>query len=371
MCPVTGRCDLHHPRPRRCRSAALAARVPVRYIPWVIPFEPHPRLKNPHWMTLAGRFWPRSLTRLPAAVERYFEVEPGIRLLAHCHWQEQGAKRPALVLVHGLEGSSESRYVLGTAEKAWVAGFHVVRMNQRNCGGTEALAPTLYNSGLSGDYRAVARTLAAADGLAEIFLAGFSMGGNLVLKAAGEFGSEAAPGSIVPEFAGVAAVCPALDLAECVDAIHEPRNAFYERYFVRNLIARYRRKVALFPQHFRLDGVDRVRTIREFDDWITAPYCGYGNAVNYYDRASAKHVLGAIAVPGLVITAQDDPMVPHDSVRRPELLANTHFTLLAPEHGGHCAFISRHGGGDERFWAECRIVEFCAAQSKLLGNRGD
>ena len=318
-------------------------------------------------MTLAGRFWPRSLTRLPPAVERYFEVEQGIRLLAHCHWQEEGpeasGRRPALVLVHGLEGSSDSRYLLGTAEKAWLAGFHVVRMNQRNCGGTEALAPTLYNSGLSGDYRAVVRTLADADGLTEIFLAGFSMGGNLVLKAAGEFGREFVP---LAAFAGVAAVCPALDLAACVDAIHEPRNFFYERYFVRNLIKRYRRKVSLFPQHFKLNGVDRVRTIREFDDWITAPYCGYGDAENYYDRASAKHVLDSIAVPALVITAQDDPMVPHESVRRPELVANARFTLLDPEHGGHCAFISRHGGGDERFWAECRIVEFCAAQSKLL-----
>jgi uncharacterized protein len=368
----------------------------------VIPFEMHPRLKNPHWMTLAGRYWPRSLERLPAPVERYFEVEPGIRLLAHCHWQQKAVasgellvaseegegknippggitptkavgvrddkrkQAPTLVIVHGLEGSSESRYVLGTAEKAWVAGFHVVRMNQRNCGGTEALAPTLYNSGLSGDFRAVVRELAEQDGLREIFLAGFSMGGNLVLKAAGEMYREGSSRSFGTAFAGVAAVCPALDLAACVDAIHEPRNFFYERYFVRNLIKRYRLKAKLFPQHFALDGVNRIRTIREFDDVITAPLCGYGNAANYYDRASAKHVLGAISAPALVITAQDDPLVPHASVRRPELLANPRIMLLEPEHGGHCAFISRHGGGDERFWAECRIVEFCKDQSFLL-----
>jgi len=314
-------------------------------------------------MTLAGRFWPRSLERLSPAVERYFEVEAGIRLLAHCHWQPQPAGRPTIVIVHGLEGSSDSRYVLGTAEKAWVAGFNVVRMNQRNCGGTEALAPTLYNSGLSGDYRAVVEQLASADGLREIFLAGFSMGGNLVLKAAGEMDRD---GSSPRAFAGVAGVCPSLDLAACVDAIHEPRNAFYERYFVRNLKRRYRRKVELFPQHFKLDGLDSLTTIREFDDVITAPYCGYGNAVNYYDRASAKHVLASIRVPALVITAQDDPMVPYASVRRGELLGNPGISLLDPPHGGHCAFISRYGGGHERFWAECRIVEFCKSQSKLL-----
>jgi predicted alpha/beta-fold hydrolase len=204
--------------------------------------------------------------------------------------------------------------------------------------------------------------LAQTDGLPEIYLAGFSMGGNLVLKAAGEMGREdAAPAA----FAGVAAVCPALDLAACADAIHERRNVVYEQYFVRNLRQRYLRKVELFPEHFPLNGVGRVRSIREFDDAVTAPLCGYGNAVNYYERASAMHVVSAIRAPALVITAQDDTMVPYASVRRPELLANPCITFLDPEHGGHCAFISRHSGGDERFWAECRIVEFCRALSKL------
>jgi predicted alpha/beta-fold hydrolase len=326
----------------------------------VIAFEPHAGLKNAHWMTVAGRFWPRSLERLPPAVQRLFQVADDTQILAHCHWQPEPRRRPTLVVVHGLEGSSDSRYVLGTAEKAWVAGFNVLRMNQRNCGGTERLSPTLYNSGLSGDFRAVVKELAARDLLPEIFLAGFSMGGNLTLKAAGEFGDDK-----IAEFRGAAVVCPSLDLAACADAIHARQNIVYERYFVGNLKKRYRRKVELFPKIFPLNGLDRVRSIREFDDVITAPLCGYGNAVNYYDRASAMHVLEKIRVPTLVITAKDDPMVPHESVRRPALLANSRITLIAPEHGGHCAFISRNGG-DERFWAECRIVEFCRAQSALL-----
>jgi predicted alpha/beta-fold hydrolase len=324
-------------------------------------FEPHPYLKNAHRMTLAGRFWPRSLERLPPAVERLFQVADDTQILAHCHWQPEPRRHPTLVVVHGLEGSSDSRYVLGTAEKAWVAGFNVLRMNQRNCGGTDRLTPTLYNSGRSADFRAVVRELAGRDTLPEIFLAGFSMGGNLTLKAAAEFGDE----NIVA-FRGAAVVCPSLHLAACADAIHERQNFVYERYFVRNLKNRYRRKVELFPNIFSLDGLDRVRSIREFDDVITAPLCGYGNAANYYDRASAMHVLEKISVPALVITAQDDTMVPYESVRQPALLANSRITLLAPEHGGHCAFISRHGG-DERFWAESRIVEFCRAQSSLVG----
>ena len=311
-------------------------------------------------MTIAGRYWPRSLERLAPAVERLFQVADDTQILAHCHWQPEPRRHPTLVVVHGLEGSSGSRYVLGTAEKAWVAGFNVLRMNQRNCGGTERLSPTLYNSGLSGDFRAVVKELAGRDLLPDIFLSGFSMGGNLTLKATGEFGDEK-----IAEFRGAAVVCPALDLAACADAIHERQNIVYERYFVGNLKKRYRRKVEIFPKIFPLNGLDRVGSIREFDDVITAPLCGYGNAVNYYDRASAMHVLEKIRVPTLVITAEDDPMVPHKSVRRPALLANPHITLVAPEHGGHCAFVSRNGG-DERFWAECRIVEFCRAQSTLL-----
>ena len=310
-------------------------------------------------MTLAGRYWPRRLERLPQAVERLFQVAGDAQILAHCHWQPEPRRRPTMVIVHGLEGSSGSRYVLGTAEKAWVAGFNVVRMNQRNCGGTEHLTPTLYNSGRSGDFRAVVRELAERDGLREIFLSGFSMGGNLTLKAAGEFGEEH-----LEAFRGVAVVCPALHLAACADAIHERRNIIYERYFVHNLKRRYRRKVELFPKVFPPNGLERVRSIREFDDVITAPLCGYGNAANYYDRASAMHVLGKICVPTLVIAAQDDPMVPCESVRQPALLANSQITLIAPEYGGHCAFISRDGG-DERFWAESRLVEFCRKHSSL------
>jgi alpha-beta hydrolase superfamily lysophospholipase len=110
-------------------------------------------------------FWPRKLSHLPAATDRLFEVEPGTRLLAKCHWQRDPQRHPTLVLIHGLEGSSESRYILGIAEKGFVSGFNILRMNQRSCGGTEHLTPTLYNAGLTGDYRAVLQELIERDAL--------------------------------------------------------------------------------------------------------------------------------------------------------------------------------------------------------------
>ena len=325
-------------------------------------FEPHPLLRNAHLMTLAAAFWWRRYHGLPPSAPRLFETEPGTRVRADCHWQFEPRRHPALVLLHGLEGSSDSGYMLGTAEKAFRAGFSVLRLNQRNCGGTESLTPTLYNSGLSVDIRAVALELLEKDRLAEIFVAGFSMGGNLVLKMVAELGSSAPA-----ELRAAIGVCPSCDLAACADAIGEPRNVLYERHFVKRLKERMRLKSAMFPGRYPINGLDRVRTVREFDDVITARFCGFRDADDYYARSSALPLLGSISVPALLLTAQDDPMIPFRSFDAAALQRNPHLELLAPRHGGHCAFISR-SSGDERFWAESCIVEFCLAHSRLISH---
>jgi predicted alpha/beta-fold hydrolase len=321
-------------------------------------FEPHPLLRNGHLMTIASVFWQRNFA-LPAAEDRLFRLAEETQILGRCHWQA-GARRDAavLVLVHGLEGSSESLYMLGIAEQAYARGFSVVRLNQRNCGGTERLTPTLYNSGLSGDYRAVLEELAGGDGFDAIFFAGYSMGGNLVTKMAGELGG-AAPAAL----RAVCAVCPALDLAACADALERADNFVYEKHFVRGLMKRYAYKAALFPERYRRDGFGPVRTVREFDEKITAPNFGFRDAAEYYEKSSARRVVGEIRVPTLVVTAQDDPFVPYAATAAAGVRENPAITFEAPEHGGHCAFISRRSGKD-RFWAEKRIVEFCAEAVK-------
>ncbi len=328
----------------------------------MLPFEPHPLVRNPHLMTVAAAYWPRRLERLPRPTERLFEVERGTQLLAKCHWQAEPQRHPTIVLVHGLEGSSESRYLLGIADQGFRAGFNALRLNQRSCGGTQRLTPTLYNSGLSGDYRAVLAELVnplGRDALPEVFFAGYSMGGNLVLKMAGELGSQAPP-----QLRAVCAVNPGLDLAACADAIAWPQNFLYEWNFLHGLKQRLRHKARLFPGRYPLDGLGRVRTLREFDNTITAPAFGYRDADDYYYRASALRVVGAIRVPTLILAAQDDPFVPFASFRDPAITANPHIALVAPQSGGHCAFISRFAG-DERFWAEARVVEFCRRHSKV------
>jgi predicted alpha/beta-fold hydrolase len=318
-------------------------------------FEPHPLLKNGHVMTIASAFVPRRFD-IPTAEARLFQVDPESRLLAYCHWQPGRRKdAPAIVVVHGLEGSSDSNYVRGIAEKAFHRGFHVVRMNQRNCGGTEALTPTLYNSGMSGDYRAVFEELSSGDGFEQIFFAGYSMGGNLVTKMAGEFGS-----AVPKALRGVGVVCPAIDLGASANALERLENYAYQRRFVNGLMSRYARKQKLFPDRYRSDGLGPVRTVRQFDDVITAPQFGYRDAQDYYDHVGAKRVAAQIRVPLLMITAQDDPFVPYAAFLAAKIDQNPAIRFVATTHGGHCGFISKHTGA-ERFWAEQRIVEFCEA----------
>jgi predicted alpha/beta-fold hydrolase len=286
--------------------------------------------------------------------ERLFEVAPESKILGRCHWQPDAKRHPTLLLIHGFEGCSESHYMLGIAGKAWRAGFNVVRLNQRNCGGTEHLTSTLYHSGTSGDFLSIAQELSARDGIEAIWLAGYSMGGNLALQVAG------CAGTLLPTLKGVAVVCPNIHPAAAVDALERPRNWIYHRHFLKSLQARMRRKASVFPGRFDLSRLDTIRSLREFDDVYTAPAGGYAGAADYYERTGSRHVLGNIRVPTLIITAQDDPFIPYGCFDLPALRENPWIQLVVPPHGGHCGFIQRPRPDEDLYWAENRIIEFMA-----------
>ena len=324
---------------------------------WFTPFVPRRGLANGHLQTIVGNFLPRPAFRL-AGIAETVEVDPadGSRVLCHCHWQPEPVRagRLTLVLVHGLEGSSDSRYIQGIALRAWAAGCNVIRMNMRNCGGSDALPPTLYHSGLSGDLGAVVRHYAGRFSLERVALVGYSMGGNMVLKLAGEWGSQA-------QLCAVAAVCPAIDLAPGADALHEPLNRAYEWRFLRGLLARYSRKARLFPGIYEpRKGIGPVRSIREFDDKIVARYWDFRNADDYYHRAASARVVHRIAVPTLILCAQDDPFIRLLPETRGRLLANPHITFVETRHGGHCAYLSRDPG-NETHWAEAGLMRYLLA----------
>lgn len=325
------------------------------------PFQPRPWLSNGHLQTIFGNYLRRP-DGLPPSTSELIEVSAMTRqqiasmVLCQCHWQPEAvrAERLTIILVHGLEGSSRSQYVVGNANKMWRAGCNVVRMNMRNCGGTESLSPTLYHSGMSGDVAAVMTSLTARYRLRAVALVGYSMGGNLVLKLAGELGSTA-PAML----RAVVGVSPALDLGASADALHEPLNRVYERHFLRALIRHYRRKVMLFPQAYDAARADGLRSLRDFDDRITALYGGFASAEDYYYRAAAARVLSRIAVPTLILHALDDPFVRITPESCALVSANPSIQLIETAHGGHCAFLGRPVPPDnDGYWAESTLLRF-------------
>src|SRR5262245_107820 len=195
-----------------------------------MPFVPRPSLTSGHRMTLYGWGNPRYFPRLPRPVTRYFDVAPDARVLAHCHWQRDPWDHPTILALHGLNGSSDAHYMRGIAEKAFARGMNVVRLNQRNCGDTEHLSAGLFHSGLTADAKHVIEELTDVDDLTAIAVAGYSLGGNLALKLAGEYGAQPHPSLV-----GVVAVSPILEISQCVRALERPGNVLYEWNFVRDL----------------------------------------------------------------------------------------------------------------------------------------
>jgi len=261
-----------------------------------------------------------------------------------------------VIVVHGLEGSSESKYMMGIAEKGIAAGMNVVRMNQRTCGGTDGLAATLYHSGRSADVVAVAMHLIENDGITRFALCGFSMGGNLVLKTAGEWGSDGPR-----EFVAVAAICPSMDLAASADALHLPVNRLYEEYFLWKLKARMRAKALCFPGRYDLSRLRGLKSLRDFDDKVTAFYCGFDGASDYYARAAAANVVQNISMPAYILSAANDPFIRILPETRKKIEANLNITFIETKDGGHCSFVGERNGYDGNF-AERAVIDFFSAK---------
>jgi hypothetical protein len=359
----------------------------TRQLTQVEEFSPRRFLRNAHLQTLAGNFFPRRYV-LPEAEAHLIEVDPGegpgvdgwtsnapaaeqwveaekntrrrgaSYVLCHCHWQADPSQCLTVLLVHGLEGSSQSQYALGNSARAWAAGCNVIRMNMRNCGGTEHLSPTLYHSGLSGDVAAVMQTLAAEKRLHDFALVGYSMGGNLVLKLAGDLGESAGD-----QLKAVVGVSPAMDLAASADALHNVSNRVYEWKFLIGLKRRFRRKAQLFPAIYSTAGLEKIASLRQFDNDITARYSGFTGADDYYYRASSARVAARIAVPALILHALDDPFIRMLPATRDALVSNPHVQLVETAHGGHCAFLGQPIGYDG-YWAEKMLLEFLLSAAR-------
>ena len=330
---------------------AFLARVATAFA--AKPFTPHPVFKSGNAQTLAAWAWPQRFRVKPSPQDeqRLFEVEPGVKVLAQCRWQQDRRKHPTVVIWHGMEGSTSSIYMIATAAKAFRAGFNVVRVNYRNCGGTEHLTPTLYHGGLSDDLRVVINELIENEELDRVFVLGFSLGGNMVLKLAGEYG-DGAPREIV----AVAVVSPSVDLNASAELIGSRRNWLYHKQFMFSLKSRMRLKQRHFPDLYDLSRLEQIRNLREFDAEFTARAGGFESVDDYYHRASSLRVIANIRMPTLIIHAEDDPFIPVEPLRDRVFSENPYILMITTERGGHVAFISANP--EDRFWAENRAIEF-------------
>ncbi len=311
-------------------------------------------------MTLLPRWWPRGATPTGMPTQhRIFQITPETGLLTKCHWQPSPGNKPTVLMIHGLEGCTESHYMIGLAQKVWGKGWNCIRINQRNCGGSEHLTPTLYHNGLSQDYGQIIQEITEKDGCQYIWLIGYSMGGNLTLKLAGEMNST------LPSLRGVAAVSPNIQPASCVRALQRPSNWIYHQHFLQSLKAKLQRKAQLYPGKWDLSQLPKIQNMREFDDVYTAPDGGFHDAKDYYAKSAAENTLKSIAIPTLIITAQNDPFIPFDIFDNPSLIENTFIQLLAPKQGGHCGFFQHRQPQEDPFWAENRIVDWIQQQINI------
>ncbi|MBI4852152.1 MAG: alpha/beta fold hydrolase [Acidobacteria bacterium] len=315
-------------------------------------FIPRPGLSNRHIMTMAGHFISRQFPGIEKiSQERLFQVTNEAQMLTHCGWQTQKEKSPLVIVVHGLEGSSESKYALGTALKAYQSGFNVLRVNQRGCNNTFHLSPTPYHAGLTNDLRTIIDEVASKDGISSIYLVGFSLGGNQSLKLAGEYGEK--PHKALK---GVCAISVPIDLADCADSLHWAENWVYEWNFLLSLYKSYKQRKKLNPSRYSLPPFWKVLTMRKFDDLIAGPCNGFHDANDYYNQNSSAQFLKNITVPTLIIQAKDDPFIPFTSFEktpRSEMVA-----LLATETGGHVGYVGISQPSEDPFWIENRAVEF-------------
>ena len=304
---------------------------------------------------MAGNFWtrPDSTRRWPVKPVTY-ETEPNVKVLVH-EQRPDTTPRGEIILVHGLEGSSNAGYARSLAFAALRAGYATHRMNLRSCGGTEHLALSNYHSGQTTDVLHVLREIRRATS-SPIYLCGFSLGGNVSLKLAGELGDQA-PALL----AAVCAVSTPIDLASCATALGKRENIIYDRRFLLSLTRKIHRRARQAPDLYSVDQLKRVRTIADFDDFYTARMFGFGTAANYYRTQSSNQFLERIRVPTLAIIAKDDPLVPFDVYDHPAFRENPYLKLLAVDHGGHLGFIAR---SHPRFWLDGVILDWIGQNSR-------
>lgn len=315
-------------------------------------FRPRPPWLGPDLQTLRNTFVPVRPDFSAYASKRLtlpLTDGSGDRLAALLH-RPRSVRRPLVVLVHGLAGTEDSPYMHVSAAALLAAGHPVLRLNLRGAGASRPLCRLQYHAGRSGDLRDALAGLDPAlcdDGL---FLVGYSLGGNMMLKFLAEHAARF-------PIRAAAVVSAPLDLAAASRRILERRNRIYHRNLLRWMQAESLGSGAAVTveEQYRIRA---ARTVLEFDDRFVAPRNGYADASAYYAENSSARFIAAVRVPTLVIHALDDPWIPSAAYRNVAWKENPHLIPLLPDSGGHVGF---HGRGSTMPWHDRCLAQFFAA----------
>jgi predicted alpha/beta-fold hydrolase len=328
------------------RNGSASSAAVDRFAP---EFRPLPLLSNPHLQTVISAYWPSSKFDQPTR-EQILSLPDGDRLLLYDNvpagWQPGGK---IAMLIHGLTGSHSSPVVERTALFLLEQGVRVVRIDQRSAGDGIPLARRTYHAGRSDDMRAVVEEMHRWSPQSPITVVGFSLGGNLALKMAGEAASNPLPG-----LARVVTVGPPIDLHRCSTLLELPRNRPYANHFLSHLVEEARLRHRSFPDLPPLRLPQRL-TVRLYDELYTAPTCGFADALDYYTRSASLPLVPKIKVPTLILTARDDPFIAVEPIE--SLPRTDYITVQIQQYGGHLGFLGWDGKGGVR-WAERRIVDW-------------
>ncbi len=319
------------------------------------PFQPATFLRNPHLQTFAGNVL-RKGTGLHFDRQRYTTPDNDFidvdypYLDAQQGWPK-GPDQPILVALHGLEGHARRTYMQQLYRQAIGAGLRCVGLNARGCSGEDNHTPYQYHAGFITDVTFLVTKLTQRYPQAKIVVAGFSLGGNIILN---YVGSDFRAANVVA--CGV--ISPPVDLVDDIQYFGRSSNWMYDRYFLRSLKKKLKLRLEKFPDitPFR-DGLT-VNSLYAFDDVCTGPLNGYANAEAYYTHTRALNRIDTITIPTLLIRAQDDPFFAPSIPQR--VYANQNIVPLLPTFGGHIGFVGANTTAADatRFWAETQTIRF-------------
>lgn len=314
-----------------------------------IPFEPFPFLDSPHHQTIVGSLF--NVFPEPESIQKVIHLEDGDQLILEVttpkDWKPTD---PTVMLVHGMCGSHQSSYMVRMANRLEPLGIRVVRFNLRGCGSGKGLARYTYHRGKSEDVFRGVRLLNEETPDSPISLVGFSLGGNIVLKLAGELQNLANK-----YFKKVIAVSPPVDLYSSILMFGQPENAMYEKYFYRLIRKEVYELHKMFPD---LPAVVLPKNLKlyEFDEIYTAPRCGFLNAYDYYSKCSSLHLISEVAVPSKILLAEDDPIVSSTSLDRCVLPSN--ISVFKTKKGGHLGYLGNPLSEKGYFWLDSLLEDW-------------